>query len=98
MSQKLWHLYIDPQRVFGLDLLRALAILFVVASHGTSLMPKLLHQVMDHIILDGVSIFFVLSGFLIGGILLRTFERHGVTVRVAIDFWIRRWFRTLPTY
>lgn len=44
----------------------------------------------------GVDIFFVLSGWLIGGQLLRQWKRTG---RVAVlRFWARRWLRTLPAY
>ena len=42
--------------------------------------------------------FFVLSGFLIGGILIRALERDGATMATLLHFWIRRWFRTLPNY
>lgn len=45
----------------------------------------------------GVEIFFALSGFLIGGIILRDFER-GFSWRVAFNFYVRRWMRTLPLY
>jgi peptidoglycan/LPS O-acetylase OafA/YrhL len=45
----------------------------------------------------GVEIFFALSGFLIGGIILRDFER-GFSWRGALNFYIRRWMRTLPLY
>jgi len=47
----------------------------------------------------GVELFFVLSGFLIGTILLKRFmatEKYGFSdIR---NFLIRRWFRTLPNY
>lgn len=50
-------------------------------------------------LINGVELFFVLSGFLIGGILLRTFERQAAfDFRTIFHFWIRRWFRTLPCY
>jgi peptidoglycan/LPS O-acetylase OafA/YrhL len=47
--------------------------------------------------LDGVDLFFVLSGFLIGGILLRTMS-EGMNWRDVSHFWKRRWLRTLPNY
>lgn len=47
---------------------------------------------------QGVEIFFVLSGFLIGGILLRLFKNENFTKKAILHFWIRRWFRTLPLY
>ncbi len=48
--------------------------------------------------IDGVSIFFVLSGFLIGGILLKIISRTDFTRKDLGSFWVRRWFRTLPNY
>ncbi len=42
--------------------------------------------------------FFVLSGFLIGGILIKTINRTDFTHKELVGFWIRRWFRTLPMY
>ncbi|KIC94650.1 acyltransferase family protein [Flavihumibacter solisilvae] len=95
---KIFRIEIDKDRIFGLDILRSLAILFVVVEHGKYLLPKKMRQINDLIVFDGVSIFFVLSGFLIGGILLRTLENRGMSVGVLMDFWIRRWFRTIPNY
>jgi peptidoglycan/LPS O-acetylase OafA/YrhL len=45
----------------------------------------------------GVELFFVLSGFLIGRILLRTSAGLGET-RSLFAFYCRRWFRTLPLF
>lgn len=89
----------STDRVFGLDLLRALAILFVVCGHASHLLPSVAeHPLFPYFIFDGVTLFFVLSGFLIGRILLRNLSREAVTYRTLLVFWIRRWFRTLPNY
>ena len=48
----------------------------------------------------GVELFFALSGFLIGTILIRLFvqsEKRDFG-KMVFHFWIRRWFRTLPNY
>jgi len=45
----------------------------------------------------GVDLFFVLSGFLIGGILYETGENLA-NPRIVAGFWLRRWLRTLPNY
>ncbi len=45
----------------------------------------------------GVELFFALSGFLIGTILIKLFSR-GVTSTSLGRFWFRRWMRTLPAY
>ena len=53
---------------------------------------------LNYFVFDGVSIFFVLSGYLIGGILLRQCITKGLSLKVIRQFWVRRWFRTLPNY
>lgn len=90
-------------RVFGLDLLRAIAILLVVLSHSrwmTEGFPKPIRALLHGSGILGVELFFVLSGFLIGGILLKQFEKNGNSLSFSDikHFWIRRWFRTLPNY
>lgn len=41
---------------------------------------------------------FVLSGYLIGTMMIRSFELNRSWWACARDFWLRRWFRTLPNY
>jgi peptidoglycan/LPS O-acetylase OafA/YrhL len=88
----------NRDRIYGLDILRALAILFVVIEHGSIYLPIKLHDNLNLIVFDGVSIFFVLSGFLIGGILIKILEKNKASIKTLFNFWIRRWFRTLPNY
>lgn len=88
------------QRKFGLDLLRALAILFVLYAHSLKYTLALIsHSTFNQTKLDGVTIFFVLSGFLIGQIIIKTYEKTDkFTFGVLSNFWQRRWLRTLPIY
>jgi peptidoglycan/LPS O-acetylase OafA/YrhL len=81
-----------------LDILRAFAILFVVYGHGRNLLGNYYVKLYELPVLDGVSIFFVLSGFLIGGVLLRIINETNFNRNDLFQFWIRRWFRTLPNY
>lgn len=89
----------ESKRVFGLDLMRSVAILLVLLSHTLMLFrfqyPMTGWGALSGIL--GVELFFVLSGFLIGGILLRSFEKscRGYDL---LHFWRQRWFRTLPNY
>lgn len=85
-------------RIFGLDLLRFFAIMFVVVGHSKILLPEKYKDIVDDFLLDGVSIFFVLSGFLIGGILIKQLEKQPASGKLLINFWNRRWLRTLPAY
>lgn len=85
-------------RVYGLDIMRALAIIFVVLEHG--LMLDKANTTFPWIkLINGVELFFVLSGFLIGSMLIRIFEKSdSFGIKTMGRFWIRRWFRTLPNY
>ncbi|MEZ5464572.1 MAG: acyltransferase [Lysobacteraceae bacterium] len=86
--------------VFGLDLIRALAVLMVLFTHACFLFVPVTPDLsaLDPVLLPGqlgVELFFVLSGFLIGGILADEAERGRLEIR---RFWLRRWLRTLPNY
>jgi len=89
------------RRIYGLDLYRAIAILLVVNVHGRYMLKGTWFENFPWIALpDGVELFFVLSGFLIGGILLKLLEKedYRLSVKSTLHFWKRRWFRTLPNY
>ncbi len=86
-------------RIFGLDIFRFVAILSVIWGHASDILPKeysTLHEKLFDV--DGVTLFFVLSGFLIGSILIKTIENNIVTFKLLTRFWINRWLRTLPAY
>lgn len=90
----------DQDRNFGLDLVRAIAITLVLLSHGRHFLPEFPNKILlANGGFFGVELFFVLSGFLIGTILIRQFEgQRQVSLKVVRDFWLRRWFRTIPNY
>jgi peptidoglycan/LPS O-acetylase OafA/YrhL len=90
----------EAGRVFGLDLLRAAAIMMVVCAHGFVVLYPHFGEALGffgHGGFYGVELFFVLSGFLIGQILIRAAGDLGRTGAVAF-FYVRRWFRTLPLF
>jgi peptidoglycan/LPS O-acetylase OafA/YrhL len=86
-------------RVPALDGLRGIAILLVLlyhtvfATYTTSPTARFIYM-LGHLSWSGVDLFFVLSGFLIGGILLDT---RG-SPRYFKTFYIRRAYRILPIY
>ncbi|GAB6012151.1 acyltransferase family protein [Viscerimonas tarda] len=87
------------KRIYGLDILRSIAILCVLLGHTYSYLEwKDIEPVFDIFTRDGVTIFFVLSGFLIGGILIKTIDNEKFTIKSLTKFWINRWLRTLPPY
>lgn len=81
-----------------LDLCRALAILLVLLSHGRVFLRPTMPwaEYFRFGGFMGVELFFVLSGFLIGGILIRLSREGGA--HWLRGFYARRWFRTLPNY
>jgi peptidoglycan/LPS O-acetylase OafA/YrhL len=85
-----------PQsRIFGLDLMRAAAVLGVMYLHvvflGIAKPPG-----GSELASFGVEIFFVLSGYLVGSSALETLSRSPQSG--ILEFLTRRWFRTLPAY
>ncbi len=95
----------DPQagqptrpRELDLDFVRGIAILMVLDFHSPRpvLLAPLLWLGFPHLGWAGVDIFFVLSGFLVGGLLMAEWKRHA---RVnAGRFLLRRSFKILPQY
>lgn len=86
------------KRTFGLDVIRAIAILTVVLVHGNIFLQPLQTEFPWIRLIDGVEIFFTLSGFLIGSIFIKTVETKGFSFATVAQFLKRRWFRTLPNY
>ena len=90
------------QRIFGLDVVRALAIILIICSHATLLLfPDSQSSIIKTIQFFGtigVDLFFILSGFLIGTILIKHIARNKTSITDFINFWLRRWLRTLPNY
>ncbi|MEK5321902.1 acyltransferase family protein [Paenibacillus sp. SEL3] len=86
-------------RNFGLDISRVTAILMVLICHGLSWF-FLDYGVLGFVYVFGylgVEIFFVLSGFLIGSILIRDIFHSGSWNSLP-NFYVRRWLRTIPVY
>lgn len=91
----------QSSRIFGLDLMRATAILMVVVGHCLWIYPQddsLFHQLLQLFGFFGVEIFFVLSGFLIGKIIYNLFLKDDFSMATVLYFLKRRWFRTFPNY
>jgi peptidoglycan/LPS O-acetylase OafA/YrhL len=88
-------------RVLELDVVRGLSIFMVMLSH-LELHPEV-HSfaywplaALRRVGWSGVDVFFVLSGFLVGGLLMREHQRTGTLA--ARRFWARRAFKVWPTY
>ncbi len=90
----------EPGRIEALDGVRGLAILAVVSMHATlfaKVDPRVAAEPLARVLMlgwSGVDLFFVLSGFLITGILLRA---KG-TPHYFRNFYVRRALRIFPLY
>lgn len=92
---------IASNRVFGLDLMRAVAIIMVLCSHILWIYPpntNSFSQIAALFGFWGVELFFVLSGFLIGKIIYKSYISDDFNLKQVFYFLQRRWFRTLPAY
>src|SRR6185295_15310789 len=91
-----------PPRDPGLDVLRGVAVLLVLFRHFDTPPEELMHPVravvmwLNRVGWIGVDLFFVLSGFLVSGLLFEEYERHG-TLRVG-RFLVRRGFKIYPGF
>lgn len=83
------------KRNFGLDVVRTLSIWLVLLQHSGYGIIELGALTIGSV---GVEVFFVLSGFLIGGILFRELDKGKNLFQTLKSFWVRRWFRILPLY
>ncbi len=85
----------NPNRLHGLDHLRAIAILLVMIFHYGRGIPSWLEPV-KQIGWTGVDLFFVLSGYLIGYQLLKEYkDNNGISFK---RFYLKRFFRIIPAY
>jgi peptidoglycan/LPS O-acetylase OafA/YrhL len=89
-----------PQsRLAELDVLRTVAVLLVIGHHWAQFINRdtsVLTRVMWRMGWAGVDLFFVLSGFLVSGLLFREYAKHG---RVNIlRFFVRRGFKIYPGF
>ena len=91
---------IDKKRIFGLDLLRAFAIICVVHGHGAHLLSDTwMAPILSLPHPRGVDIFFVLSGYLIGGSFLSYAQKNQrVDIHKTLRFYARTALRILPNY
>lgn len=90
----------NHNRNYGLDACRTIAILSVVLGHmlgHSSPHPTLAG--LSFVGMFGVDLFFCLSGFLIGRILIKEAQDWHLNPQTGLlRFWYRRWMRTLPLY
>lgn len=86
-----------PSRIPSLDGLRAISIAMVLLGHlvGTRNFPASL-AFTGHLAAAGVRVFFVISGFLITGLLLKEWDK---TAQISLkQFYLRRVFRIFPAF
>jgi len=88
-------------RIVGLDVIRVFAIYFVFVQHGKVLIPDRFQETYSLLLklpIEGVSVFFLLSGFLIGVMLCKQLARKDFSGKKVRKFWTRRILRIVPNY
>lgn len=86
----------SSDKLYGLDHLRALAIILVLLYHYRAFKHPEWIDTVGQFGWTGVDLFFVLSGFLISGQLFREIEKKG---RISLKiFFTKRFFRIIPPY
>lgn len=85
----------NPERIYALDLLRSIAIIAVFLYHFPRPETAVVFRGLTHFGLWGVDLFFILSGYLIGGQWFRAQQKGKLSVK---NFFYRRFMRTLPSY
>lgn len=90
----------DQHRNQWLDVIRSIAICLVLLSHGRILLMPIWDgfNALKFGGFLGVELFFVLSGYLIGGIMLDAISMSPRPFSWVKTFWQRRWLRTIPNY
>lgn len=86
-------------RLAELDVLRAAAVLLVIGHHWAQFVNRdtsVITRVMWRSGWAGVDLFFVLSGFLVSGLLFREYAKHG-KVNI-LRFFVRRGFKIYPSF
>lgn len=94
----IFNIIIPKNRIYGLDILRATSILMVILEHGNYYMPVWFAEITSYLSYSPITIFFVLSGYLIGRILINQLAKEAFNLKDILKFWKNRWFRTLPAY
>ncbi|RXR30157.1 acyltransferase [Flavobacterium piscinae] len=91
---------VASKRIFGLDFLRSLSILLVLFSHISWIYQSegLVGKMQDFSGLIGIELFLMLSGYLVGSIILKQFLTQPYTIKEVGNFVKRRLFRILPSY
>lgn len=90
-----------PNRNYGLDVMRSIGVIMVFAGHAVHFFEQYSPKVfmISHFVMNGVELFFALSGFLIGRMLLKQFSTSEASVGHELFVFLkRRWYKTLPVY
>jgi peptidoglycan/LPS O-acetylase OafA/YrhL len=89
------------ERIFGLDLVRVLANLFILFAHTEWIYPRssgLVSKIKDVLGFIGIEVFFVISGFFVGQTLYAIYCNSESKLNQLLLFFKRRAIRILPNY
>jgi len=88
-------------RIFGLDVMRAVSIAMVLFSHSSVIYPQnhgVLSKLKDMSGFFGIELFFILSGFLVGSSIYKLFIYNEYGFGEVKNFLFHRLLRIIPSY
>ncbi len=88
----------SKNRHYGLDVVRSSSLIIILIIHCMIFIGAY-YNLLSYLYFGilAVELFFALSGFLIGSILLKIIQLQ-LSYKLLINFWLKRWMRTLPAY
>lgn len=87
------------KRIYGLDIIRSIVILLVLWLHSAHIVPVQFKQLISNAtLIDPMSFFFVLSGYLISLMIMKLSSNGNIKARDLLIFYTKRLLRTLPVY
>lgn len=88
------------ERIFGMDVIRALSTMVVVLFHSYNIISPFTDKIkhLAPFVWIAQELFYGLSGFLVGRQILKIINKNNIVFKDLFSFYINRWLRTIPLF